>query len=166
MLGAHRPRKNLPLAVAAVSQLRERGMKLKLVVTGNIHPSFESMLASCREFVCCAGVLPKAAVFGLLQRAAGLVFPSLYEGFGLPMLEAMAAGCPVLSLDTPINREVAGEAAWFLPAEPRAWADALAQVFHTNSWREEMRQKGFNNLCRFSWDDTAAVYASVLAGLA
>ncbi len=165
MLGAHRPRKNLPLAIAAVSHLRGGGSKMKLLVTGDVHESFNPLVSSSREFVRCAGLLPRPSLFALLKGAAALLFPSLYEGFGFPMLEAMAAGCPVLALDTPINREIAGDAAWFLPAEPRSWSDALAQLCNTTSLREEMQGRGFSNLRRFSWDKTAAVYAGAFAEL-
>lgn len=165
MLGAHRPRKNLPLAVAAVSQLRDGGSKLKLLVTGDVHPSFDQLVSTSKEFVSCAGMLPRARLFALLKGAVALMFPSLYEGFGFPMLEAMAAACPVLALDTPINREVAGDAARFLPAEPRSWSDALAQLQNTSSLRQEMQGNGFSNLRRFSWDKTAAVYAGAFAEL-
>src|SRR5882762_9388810 len=165
MLGAHRPRKNLPLAAAAVSQLREGGSKLKLLVTGDVDQSFDQLISDSREFVSCAGVLPRPSLFALLKGAVALMFPSLYEGFGFPMLEAMAAGCPVLALDTPINREIAGDAAWFLPAEPLSWSDALGQLCNTTSLREEMRGRGFGNVRRFSWDKTAAVYEDVFAGL-
>jgi glycosyltransferase involved in cell wall biosynthesis len=165
MLGAHRPRKNLPLAVAAISLLRDRGAAVKLVVTGNIDPLFEGLIADSREFVKCAGVLPKARVFRLLKGAVGLVFPSLYEGFGFPMLEAMAAGCPVLALDTAINREIAGEGAWFLPPEPQAWGQAVARLLGNTSLVTEMREGGFGNLHRFSWDTTAARYAEAFSAL-
>lgn len=165
MLGAHRPRKNLALAVAAVLQQRERGRDLKLVVTGDVHPSFQELISSSAEFVSCAGVLPKPKLFGLLRRAFGLVFPSVYEGFGFPMLEAMAAGCLVLALDTPINREIAGDAAQFLPPEPSSWSAALANLFNATSVREEMRGRGFSNLQRFSWDKTASVYRDAFVQL-
>jgi len=165
MLGAHRPRKNLPLAVAAITQLRERGSKLKLLVTGDVHPSFDQLVSGSREFVTCAGLVPRPSLFALLQGAVAMMFPSLYEGFGFPMLEAMAAGCPVLALGTAINREIAGDAAFFLPAEARSWSDALAQLCSTTSLREEMRGRGFSNLQRFSWDKTAAVYAGAFVEL-
>jgi glycosyltransferase involved in cell wall biosynthesis len=165
MLGAHRPRKNLPLAVAALSQLREGGSKLKLLVTGDVHPSFDKLVSESGEFVSCVGVVSKASLFALLGQASGLVFPSIYEGFGFPMLEAMAAGCPVLALDTAINREVAGDAARFLPPEPRSWAGALEQLVSASSASQEMREKGFANLRRFSWDRTAAVYAGAFVEL-
>jgi glycosyltransferase involved in cell wall biosynthesis len=145
--------------------LREGGSKLRLLITGDVHPSFDQLVSSSREFVSCAGVLPRPSLFTLLKGAVGLMFPSFYEGFGFPMLEAMAAGCPVMALDTPINREIAGDAAWFLPAEPHSWSDALAQLCYTNSLREEMQGRGFGNLRRFSWDKTAAVYADAFAEL-
>jgi glycosyltransferase involved in cell wall biosynthesis len=165
VLGAHRPRKNLPLAIAAVSQLRERGCKLKLLVTGDVHISFEKLVSGSREFVSRVGVLPRPRLLALLKGAAGLMFPSVYEGFGFPMLEAMSVGCPVLALDTPINREIAGNAAWFLPPEAPAWLDALGKLLNTPSMLEEMRGRGFSNLRRFSWDNTAAIYADVFADL-
>jgi glycosyltransferase involved in cell wall biosynthesis len=165
MLGAHRPRKNLALAVAAVSQVRQGGSKLKLLVTGDVHPSFDELVSRSKEYVSCVGLLPRPSLVTLLEGATALMFPSLYEGFGFPMLEAMAAGCPVLALDTPINREIAGNAARFLPAEQRPWSDALAELQNTTSLREEMRGRGFSNLRRFSWDKTATVYAGVFAEL-
>jgi glycosyltransferase involved in cell wall biosynthesis len=165
MLGALRPRKNLPLAIAAVSQVRERGSKLRLVVTGDVHLSFEKLVSESREFVSCTGVLPKPRLFNLLKGAVGLMFPSFYEGFGFPVLEAMAAGCPVLALDTPINREIAGDAAQFLPPEPSSWSETLANLVNTTSMRGEMRERGIKNLRRFSWDKTAALYADMFSEL-
>jgi glycosyltransferase involved in cell wall biosynthesis len=165
MLGAHRPRKNLALAVAAVSQVRKGGSRVKLLVTGDLHPSFEGLVSGATEFVSCLGVLPRPSLFVLLKGAVGLMFPSFYEGFGFPMLEAMAAGCPVLALDTPIGRETGGEAAWYLPPGPRSWSEALGQLLSRPSLRLEMQEKGFINLRRFSWEKTATVYADVFAEL-
>jgi glycosyltransferase involved in cell wall biosynthesis len=165
MLGAHRPRKNLGLAVAAVALARERGSKLSLVVTGDVHRSFERLISESRKFVSCAGVLPKPDLFDLLKHASGLLFPSVYEGFGFPMLEAMAAGCPVLALDTPVNREVAGDAARLLPGDPDPWAAALEELISSRSAMQEMREKGRTNLQRFSWDDTARIYAEAFADM-
>jgi glycosyltransferase involved in cell wall biosynthesis len=112
------------------------------------------------------GVLPKAEVFRLLQSAVALFFPSRYEGFGFPLLEAMAAGCPVLALDTPINREVAGQAAWLLPEEPGEWEKTLRRLLTCSSARAEMKEKGFENLARFSWHRTAAIYGQVFKEVA
>jgi glycosyltransferase involved in cell wall biosynthesis len=165
MLGAHRPRKNLGLAVAALARARERDGKLKLVVTGDVHGSFKNLVSESSEFVSCAGVLPKPDLFQLLKHASALMFPSLYEGFGFPMLEAMAAGCPVLALDTPVNREVANDAARLLPADPDRWAAALHELVSNNSAAQEMREGGFTNLRRFSWNSTAKIYAEAFADI-
>lgn len=162
MLGAHRPRKNLALAVRAVAVARERGNKLNLVITGNIHQSFEPLIHEYRDFVIRTGVLPKPDLLNLLNNASALLFPSIYEGFGLPMLEAMAAGCPVLALDTPVNREVSRDAARLLPEDPQLWASELAEVLRIPAKAEEMRERGFANLRRFSWDNTAKSYVDLL----
>jgi glycosyltransferase involved in cell wall biosynthesis len=159
MLGAHRPRKNLGLAVAAVQAVRQRGLKMRLIVTGNIHPSFQEIRNRKHDFIEWAGVLPKGDVFCLLREATALLFPSIYEGFGLPLLEAMAAQCPVLALDTRINREIAGDAAWLLPDDADCWANAIAEVARNGSLRQELIEKGTANIRRFSWDKTAAAYA-------
>ena len=158
MLGAHRPRKNLGLALSAAARLMDQGIKIQLLITGDIHPSFAGLLRRRPDNVRTVGVLPTEKVISLLRGATALFFPSRYEGFGLPLLEAMAAACPVLALDTPINREIGGGAAWLLPEDPAEWAKACKALMTSPSIRVEMREKGFENLTRFSWDQTAAVY--------
>lgn len=165
MLGAHRPRKNLSLAIAAVAQARHYGRSLTLIVTGDIHPSFRDGIARASEFVKCAGTLPKEQMFNLLHGASALLFPSIYEGFGLPMLEAMSLGCPVLALDTPVNREVSGTAALLLPEDVKAWSEALGRIISEKNIAEEMKKRGFDNLRRFSWENTAKVYFDVFSDL-
>ncbi|MGH9375836.1 MAG: glycosyltransferase family 4 protein [Terriglobia bacterium] len=161
MLGAHRPRKNLQLVLSAVQHLREAGVRVRLCITGDVHPTFQQALHEHRSFTERTGVLPKAAIFGLLQRAVALVFPSRYEGFGFPLLEAMAARCPVLALDTPINREVAGDAAWLLSEDPFQWSTAIQTLIQNPSMHEEWVLKGIENVKRFSWERTAEAYSEV-----
>lgn len=166
MLGSHTPRKNLPLALAAVKELRSSGAKIPLFITGNIHPVFRATLEENSSEVRSWGVLPKKEVFTLLQNASALLFPSLYEGFGFPVLEAMAAGCPVLALDTPINREIGGNAAWLLQNDPRLWAKAIRTLMSSSVAAAELREKGYENLKRFSWDKTAQLYGEIFKELA
>lgn len=161
MLGAHRPRKNLSLAINAVAILREKGINLRLVITGNVHHCFSEEMRRYAAFVERVGVLPPEELHLRLQHAVALLFPSKYEGFGFPALEAMAAGCPVLALDTPINREISGKGALLLPDEPREWSYAIERLNRPSTFRGEMQGRGSENVQRFSWDRTAATYAQL-----
>ena len=103
---------------------------------------------------------------GLLQEAELLVFPSFYEGFGLPVLEAMAVGVPVVCSSKASLPEVAGEAAVFFdPWSVSDMAEKIRRVAMDAATRADLVEKGFRNLDRFSWERTAAetvdVYASV-----
>lgn len=166
VLGCHRPRKNLSLALATVAKVRERGVEMRLLITGDIHPSFQQMLQNGTGWVRQLGVLPKHKVFALLRKAVCLLFPSRYEGFGFPILEAMAAGCPVLALDIPINREIGGAAACLLPDDPEKWAEACIRILRVEDAREGMRSKGIENLKRFSWDKAADSYGQIFKEVA
>jgi glycosyltransferase involved in cell wall biosynthesis len=92
----------------------------------------------------------------LYNFATAFVFPSLNEGFGLPLLEAMACGTPVVASETPIFREVAGDAAlYFDPHSSQHLTCALEQCLDERIWRE-YRERGLRHLARYSWDTTAA----------
>ncbi len=161
MLGAHHPRKNLRLAVLAVWRLQKSGVNVRLVLTGDVHNSFAPLLIEFSGTVVATGVLPRSDTFRLLRDAVALMFPSQYEGFGFPILEAMACGCPVLALDTPINREVGGEAAWLLQEDPFAWAEAIRHLLESPPLRQEISIKGSSNLARFSWETAATAYLEI-----
>jgi mannosyltransferase len=161
MLGAHMPRKNLTLAINAVAGLREKGRKLRLVVTGDVHPCFLQEVRRHPEFVEQVGVLPKEELSRFLRNAIALVFPSKYEGFGFPLLEAMDAGCPVIALDTPISREIAGNGASLLSDDVSEWSRMIEKLISSDSLRGEMQARGFENVQRFSWERTTAMYAQL-----
>jgi glycosyltransferase involved in cell wall biosynthesis len=165
VLGAQRPRKNLGLAISAVAAARERDPNLRLVVTGDINPQFAAEVALSREFVDCVGVVSRHRLFQLLRNAVALLFPSYYEGFGLPLLEAMSVGCPVIALDTPINREIGGEAACFAPDSAESWGRELLRMHLDRNWRAELVERSRVNLQRFSWDRAAHQYGSVFTSV-
>jgi glycosyltransferase involved in cell wall biosynthesis len=99
--------------------------------------------------------------------AAALLLPSTYEGFGLPALEAMAAGCPVLAADASALPEVVGAAALKLPPDDvSAWRETTLRVLRDDVLRTELMELGRERAARFTWDDcarrTLAVYRRVL----
>jgi glycosyltransferase involved in cell wall biosynthesis len=105
----------------------------------------------------------------LYRLAAVFVFPSLYEGFGLPPLEAMASGTPVITSNVSSLPEVVGDAALLVdPLDAAAIAEAMRRVLTDPALQEDLRQRGLNRAGEFSWDRSVRrvreIYAEVLAG--
>jgi glycosyltransferase involved in cell wall biosynthesis len=158
LVGGVEPRKN-PLAAAEAA--REVGRPL--VVAGPVRD--EALARELRaRGADLRGYVSKDELARLYRGAACLVFPSRYEGFGLPLVEAMASGTPVVAVPDAALREVAGDAAVF--AEPRALADGVRRAL---AERERLVAAGLERARRFTWEETArrtvAVYREVL-GLA
>jgi glycosyltransferase involved in cell wall biosynthesis len=153
------PHKNHARLFEAFERVRSARPGLRLVLTGGgVYPLLPDGVEAL-------GHVPRGQVVELMQRAAALVFPSLYEGFGLPPLEAMACGCPVACSDAAALPEVtAGAARLFDPSDPQAIADGLLGVLADPApWVE----RGLARVREVSWDDTArrtdAVYSELLA---
>jgi glycosyltransferase involved in cell wall biosynthesis len=113
------------------------------------------------------GHLPFELLPALYRRATGLVFPSLFEGFGMPLVEAMASGCPVAAADRGAIAEVCGEAALaFDPTDEEAIADAIRRIVGDEGVRSRLRAAGLARAAEFRWDDVAdrhlAVYRRAL----
>lgn len=109
-----------------------------------------------RNHVRFTGYVAEENLPALYAGARALVFPSLAEGFGLPLLEAMAAGCPVLCSDRPPMNEIVGEAAYvFEPEYPEGIADGMECVLLNEGFREELIQRGHQRVLRFTWEVTA-----------
>jgi alpha-1,3-rhamnosyl/mannosyltransferase len=155
-VGAIERRKN-PLAAAAAA----RDLGMPLVIVG---PARDERLAGelRREGAELRGFVTKEELVGLYRGAACLLFPSRYEGFGLPVLEAMASGTPVVAAPDAAVREVAGDAARY--AEPEKLAEAVSAVLAD---REQWARAGLERAGGFSWEETARrtveVYRKVLA---
>ncbi|MBI3941603.1 MAG: glycosyltransferase family 4 protein [Chloroflexi bacterium] len=160
-VGTIEPRKNLATLFEAYQQLRRAGYQQKLVVAGRqgwLHQStFDRLKALGLEHeVIFAGYVASEDLPALYSLATVFAFPSLYEGFGLPPLEAMACGCPVLSSNTSSLPEVCGQAALLVPpTDVQALAQALARMLDDPGLRGDLRARGLAQAGRFTWERTA-----------
>ena len=112
------------------------------------------------------GYVNDAQIYNLYKQATLFAFPSLYEGFGLPILEAMSLGCPVLTSTDPACVEVSGNAA--IQADPlsiEAIAEGLQSLLKQIPLRQNLIQKGYENIKRFSWDRSAQEHLQVFLTL-
>ncbi len=92
----------------------------------------------------------------LYQKAIAFVFPSLYEGFGIPILEAFSCGCPVIASDASSLPEVAGDAAiYFNPKDKLSILDSIQQVIYKKDLRKQLLNKGYQRIKQFTWKKTA-----------
>ena len=169
-LSAKRPHKNLAALLDALALVEDR----PILVVGGYPTEHERELRARAQSLDIAadvrwpGWLEPEAVEGLWKLSAGFVFPSLYEGFGLPVLEAMARGVPVACADASSLPEVAGDCALlFDPSDPRAIADAVATLLAAGPEIERMRAAGLERAAQFTWERTATLtletYARALA---
>ena len=102
------------------------------------------------------GPVSDAALAGLYRGALALCFPSIAEGFGLPLLEAMVSGTPIIASDIPPSRELAGPAAIYVANDAAGWADAIAVVASDDSLRRRLAAAGRERGPSFTWERTAA----------
>jgi glycosyltransferase involved in cell wall biosynthesis len=168
------PRKNLPRLVAAFGEIAPRHPELHLVLAGPDGPdgprvadAIGRLPASIRPRVVVAGPVDDASLAALLADAAVLCYPSIYEGFGFPMLEAMRAGVPVVAGDVEALAEVAGTAARLVdPLDPSAIAEGLHEVLADGSVRRALIERGRTRAAEFSWSDTARKLSATYGRLA
>jgi glycosyltransferase involved in cell wall biosynthesis len=111
------------------------------------------------------GFIPDDDLPLVYSAATVFVFPSLYEGFGLPPLEAMACGCPVICSDRGALPEVVGEAALIAAPEPGPLAAALQKLWGDAKLRSVLREKGLKRAAEFSWEKTAREHLAVYQSL-
>ncbi len=162
------PHKNLLRLLDALAILRRR-RPCRLVIRGEGRPAY---VRAVRERVETLGLTGAVTFVGyawapnlrdLYAHAACLVLPSLGEGFGLPVLEAMACGTPVITANTSSLPEVAGDAALLAdPNDAVALSDAMHQVLTDRDLREQLRQRGFRRVALFSWRRTAEEISRLL----
>ena len=159
--GNVKPHKNLERLIEAFDIVRRRGLEhLKLVLIGDEISKYAALRRAVHQhhlhkYVRFLGYLPEETLAVMYRLAGVFVFPSLYEGFGLPPLEAMASGTPVVTSNVSSLPEVAGDAAVLVdPYDPHAIADGIHRVLTDEGLRRELRQKGLARAKQFSWEDS------------
>jgi glycosyltransferase involved in cell wall biosynthesis len=173
-LGNTRPYKNIPTALRAFASFgKARGSEeARLIVTGRGDGTTGLRHLARRlgieRRVTFTGSVAHGEILRLLRGATALIFPSFVEGFGFPVLEAMSAGCPVITSRAPAVVEIAGDAALACDADsPDAFAAAMQRVLSDAGLRETMRHLGIARAATFTWREcaarTLATYRALLA---
>jgi glycosyltransferase involved in cell wall biosynthesis len=173
--GNIKPHKNLERLIEAFYTLRRNGLDtVKLLIIGDEISKYAALRRAVHHYklhkhVRFFGFVPDKTLAVLYRLAGVFVFPSLYEGFGLPPLEAMASGTPVITSNVSSLPEVVGDAAILIdPLEPEAIADAMRRVLTDPFLRDDLRERGLRRVKEFSWDRSIRrvrdIYEEVLAG--
>ncbi len=170
-VGSLKAHKNIPTLIEAMNRLRQhKGIDHELILVGRKDPKNRDLLELIGRdpFVRYLGELDDREIVSLYNLADLFVLPSFREGFGLPVLEAMTCGAPVIASNACSLPEVVGGAGLlFDPGQVDALSGLIYNVLSDNNLRENMRQMGFGQVKKFSWEktaqDTLKVYRQVLA---
>lgn len=160
-VGTIEPRKNLPRLIEAFSRLKQR-RELDLVIAGGRGWMYDEIYQAPQKFGVSAqvrfiGFTPDADLPALYSLAELFAYPSLYEGFGLPVLEALACGAAVVTANNSSLPEVAGDAAMLIDAhDVNALAWAMSRLLDDASWRAALQRKALAQAKKFSWASSAA----------
>jgi glycosyltransferase involved in cell wall biosynthesis len=161
-VGSHSPHKNLAGVAEAATQLSTLGVDT--VIAGGINTEvFSSRPLAEHTHLRLAGYVTDAELRALYEQAACLVYPSFYEGFGLPPLEAMNCCCPVVAARAASLPEVCGDAAMYCdPADPSDITRAVQRVVNDSALQEDLRRRGAERARRFSWGGAATSMFNLL----
>jgi len=161
-VGRLNPRKNWVTLVKAFSQLKKKTrIPQKLVIVGKKDFDTREVLRSVHKTpdsreVRFTGWVPDQDLWILYKQADIFIYPSLFEGFGLPVLEAMSLGIPVITSHSSSLREIAGDAALLVdPTDPQALSQAVSKLIHSQELRKNYSEKGIIQAKKFSWISTA-----------
>ena len=170
--GVWREHKNLKRLMEAFLAFAKENQNINLVITGKYDPLYAEIInmpeqARLQDRVHFVGHVSEGEIIALYQNALAFVFPSLYEGFGLPPLEAMACGVPVVCSNTSSLPEVCGDAAlYFDPLSLTDIREKIERITSDEDLRSELIHKGLGNIRRFSWrmmtERTLEIYKQAL----
>lgn len=161
-VGAQEPRKNLLRLLEALKIVHLQGRQIALVLVGPLGQDSKPLQARAEKlglapWISMTGYLPEEEVKRIYRLATVFIFPSLCEGFGLPLIEAMASGVPVAASFTSAIPEVSKDAAlYFQPEDPENIAEKIIFLLESNQAREELIAKGKKRALDFSWEKAAA----------
>lgn len=160
-VGGADPRKNHQTLLRAFARRLDRLKEYSLVLVGDIHHRFGDMLQTAKTLglerqVVCTGRLPITDIRLLYSHTDLFVFPSIYEGFGMPVLEAMACGAPVITSNRTALPEVAGDAALLVnPEDGEELGEAIVRVLEDRALRVMLKEKGLERARQFTWEKAA-----------
>ncbi len=169
-IGSLDPRKNLKRLIGAIARCKKEtpdfpdlavaGISQQQWINSNLAISAKELGLTDHVHLC--GVVEKSILFGLIKNALALCYPSLYEGFGFPPLEAMSLGVPVLAGDCSAIPEVTGNAACLVdPMSVDRIAEGLNKIVFDNDYRQNLIESGYQQVKRFSWRQAATEYTDL-----
>lgn len=166
-VGVVEPRKNVTLLLCAFSKLLREDLDQKLVIAGQLGWMYENVFEQAEKLgiedqVIFPGYIPSGDLPGLYNLASIFVYPSIYEGFGLPPLEAMACGIPTITTRISSMPENVGEAALLVPPQDEeALAGAIRSLINDPQRQQQLSKMGVQRASTFTWEDTARATAGI-----
>jgi len=157
-VGTIEPRKNINLIIKAFQEIKRNNLPHKLVIVGKFGWKYQSILTSLKgsNDIILTGYVKKEDLPEFYSNAEFLVYPSLYEGFGLPPLQAMACSCPVISSNTSSLPEVIGNAGILInPKDKETLKSSMLKLIKDRSLISELKKKGLKQSKKFSWEESA-----------
>jgi glycosyltransferase involved in cell wall biosynthesis len=164
LMGSNIPHKNVGLILGMAQKLGGAGFRIAVIGNIDKHVYNNSDLNTAAANVTWLGRVTDDEFAALLRDSLCLAFPSFVEGFGLPPLEAMAIGCPVVVSDTASMPEVCGDAALYAsPYNPEEWLEHFMRLRRETGLREQMIMRGWARTRRYRWGATARLYLDLMA---
>lgn len=167
-LGNTDPKKNTPNVLKAFAEFNaENGGNYKLVMPDFEEDYLQTVLSAighpeARKDIHLTGYIVNTDLPAIINQCEVFLYPSLRESFGIPILEGMACGAPVITSNTSSMPEIAGDAALLVdPNNPQEIKNAIQKVIHDEKFRQELREKGFKQASKFSWENMARQYLNL-----